>query len=493
MDISIGLVGYNMSEIQNYKDNVGNKVNTNDLLNMNEFYSPIKVTSGYDGLNLPYSPEAEQSVLGAILLDSQCLDRIAEILPRADYFHLVNHRLIYTVMLDMFTLGKSVDYITVLENLKKEKAFDEPTGKTYLLQLAQIVPSISNVESYAYIVRDKYDIRTLITTARDIIEDASGGAVDAAELLDCAEQRIFDIRRGKNMQGLQKINEIIIQTFDRLDTLNSGDSDLYRGVSTGIRDLDNTITGLNRSDLILLAARPGMGKTSFALNIAANVAVKEKKRVAFFSLEMTKEQLASRLLSMEGLVPGVSIKTGKLTEDEWIRLIQAGDVLSKTQIYFDDTPGITVPEMKAKLRRLKNVDLVVIDYLQLMSGAKRIDNRVQEISEITRNLKIMAKEINVPVITLSQLSRASEQRSEHRPVLSDLRDSGSIEQDADIVMFLYRQDYYSSSDSQYDGEDKNSGECIIAKNRHGETRSVSLHWQGEFMRFTAQEAFRREG
>lgn len=453
----------------------------------------LQVTSGYDGLNLPYSPEAEQSVLGAVLLDSSCLDRVAEILPRPEYFHLANHRQIYAAMLDLFTVGKPVDFVTVLEYLRKEDAFEEASGKTYLLQLAQIVPSISRVESYASIVRDKYDIRTLITTARDIIEDAAGGAADASSLLDSAEQRIFDIRRGKNMQGLQRVNEVIIQTFDRLDLLNSAESDQYKGISTGIRDLDDTITGLNRSDLLLLAARPGMGKTSFALNIARHAAVTEEKKVAFFSLEMTKEQLVSRLLSTEAMVGGTKLRTGKLSEEEWVRLIEAGDILSKSQLYFDDTPGITVPEMKAKLRRLKEVDLVIIDYLQLMQGARRIENRVQEISEITRNLKIMAKEINIPVITLSQLSRASEQRTEHRPMLSDLRDSGSIEQDADIVMFLYRPDYYKNGDNdQPDGEDRNSGECIVAKNRHGEARTIPLHWQGEYMRFTAQEFRRHE-
>ena len=263
---------------------------------------------------------------------------------------------------------------------------------------------------------------------------------------------------------------------------------------TGISDLDRTITGLNRSDLILLAARPGMGKTSFALNIARHVAVKAKKRVAFFSLEMSKEQLASRLLSTEGLIEGTKLRTGKLSGDEWTRLIEAGDILSKTEMYLDDTPGITVPEMKAKIRRLKHVDLIIIDYLQLMSASRRIDNRVQEISEITRNLKIMAKEFNIPVITLSQLSRASEQRAEHEPQLSDLRDSGSIEQDADIVLFLYREGYYQSTKGagSPDSVDMNSGQCIVAKNRHGETRSVPLHWQGEFMRFTSQEYSRGE-
>ena len=392
----------------------------------------------------------------------------------------------------MFTQGRTIDFVTLLEELKKNSVFNDSNGKTYLMELAQIVPSISNVENYARIVRDNYDVRTLIITARDIIEDATQGTYDASVLIDSAEQKIFDIRRGKSMQGLQRVNESIIETFDRLDALNSDSQNLYRGIPTGIKDLDDTITGLNRSDLILLAARPGMGKTSFALNIARHVAVKESKKVAFFSLEMTREQLTSRLLSTEAMVHGVKLRTGKLEEDEWIRLIEAGDILSKTQLYFDDTPGITVPEMKAKLRRLKDVDLVVIDYLQLMSSAKRIDNRVQEISEITRNLKIMAKEINVPVITLSQLSRASEQRAEHRPMLSDLRDSGSIEQDADIVLFLYRGDYYKNDEAIEEDYDKNSGECIVAKNRHGETRTVPLHWQGEFMRFTGSAGSRHE-
>ena len=449
-------------------------------------------TGGYSALNLPFSPEAEQSVLGAILLDSSCMDRVAEILPRPEYFYQTNNSLIYSVMMEMFTVGQPVDFVTVLEKLKETKGFDEANGKTYLLQLAQLVPSISNVESYAGIVRDKYDVRTLITTARDIVEEASSGAADAATLLDSAEQRIFDIRRGKNMQGLQRIDEVIVQTFDRLDLLNSPDADLYKGVPTGIKELDDTITGLNRSDFILLGARPGMGKTSFALNIARHAAVKASKKVAFFSLEMSKEQLTSRLLSTEAMVGGTKLRTGKLTEDEWIRIIEAGDILSKTQIYMDDNPSITVPEMKAKLRRLKDVDLVIVDYLQLMNSSGRIDNRVQEISQITRNMKIMAKELNVPVLTLSQLARDSEKRTNHRPVLSDLRDSGSIEQDADIVMFLYREDYYQDSETPSENADHNSGECIIAKNRHGETKTVPLHWQGEFMRFTAQEVVRSE-
>ncbi len=450
------------------------------------------VTVGYGGLNLPFSPEAEQSVLGAVLLDASCMDRVAQILPHADYFYLSTNSRIYSVMLQMFTEGRPIDFVTVLENLKKSGNFDEAESKTYLLQLAQLVPSISNVESYAAIVRDKYDVRTLITAARDIIEESSAGEADATALLDSAEQRIFDIRRGKNMQSLQRINEIIVEEFDRLDKLNSPDADLYKGVPTGIRELDDTITGLNRTDFILLGARPGMGKTSFALNIARHAAVKAEKRVAFFSLEMSKEQLVSRLLSTEALVEGTKLRTGKLSEDEWVRLIEAGDILSKTELYFDDNPSITVPEIKAKLRRLRDVDLVVIDYLQLVTSSVRIDNRVQEISQITRNLKIMAKELNVPVLTLSQLARDSEKRTNHRPVLSDLRDSGSIEQDADIVLFLYRDDYYQDTDPPDETGDRNQSECIIAKNRHGETKTVPLHWQGEYMRFTAQEVIRSE-
>ena len=449
--------------------------------------------AGYQSA-LPFSPEAEQSVLGAVLLDASCMDRVAELLPKPAYFHQVNNSMIYSAMLELFTLGQPVDFVTVLEKLKQNPGFDEASGKAYLVQLAQLVPSISGVEAYAKIVRNKYDVRSLILTAREILDDAADGTEDAGRLLDAAEQKIFDIRRGKNMQGLQRVNELLVQTFDRLDALNSPDSDLYKGVPTGIKDLDDTITGLNRSDLILLAARPGMGKTSFALNIMRHAAVVGKKRVAFFSLEMAKEQLVSRLLSTESRVSSKSLRTGKLNDGEWVRLVEGGDILSRTEMYFDDSSQITVPEMKAKLRRLKDVDLVIIDYLQLMTGTRRTDNRVQEISEITRNLKIMAKELMVPVLTLSQLSRDSEKRTTnaHRPVLSDLRDSGSIEQDADIVLFLYRDDYYSSDQAPDENTDRNRGECIIAKNRHGETKTVNLHWQGEFMRFTAQEVVHRE-
>ena len=445
----------------------------------------------FDGVKLQYNLEAEQSVLGSILIDSSCLNKVIQILNHADYFYYANHKAIYSVMLEMFTMGQPVDYVTVLDKLKGMENIDYNHFKSYLLQLAQIVPSVSNVSFYADIVKDKYNLRRLVDTAKEIISDASSGDVDSADLLNSAEQKIFDIRRGKETHGLQRINEIVIQTFDRLDELNSRTDQEYSGLPTGIRELDRVIMGLNKTDLILLASRPGMGKTSFSLNIAEHVGIVKNKKVAIFSLEMSKEQLVSRMLSTQAKISGQNLRLGKLSEKEWMSLIEAGDVLSKAPIYIDDTPGITIPEMKAKLRRLGDVDLVIIDYLQLMSSPKRIDNRVQEISEITRNLKIMAKELDVPVLTLSQLSRASVQRADHKPMLSDLRDSGSIEQDADIVMFLYREGYYGSNEVSEEG-DKNHGECIVAKNRHGETRTVDLHWQGEYMRFTAQEAYRSD-
>ncbi len=447
-----------------------------------------------DGFNFPYSVEAEQSVLGSVLLKSDTLNDIMEILPSADYFYLSNHKLIYRTMIELFTLGKPVDFITLFDKLKGSEEIDDGTLKSYLVQLAEIVPSVSRIKDYCNIIKEKYLLRSLIISSREIIEDAASNNGDAQKIIEAAEQRIFDVRDEKSINGLERIDTVIYRTFENLDELNSPDSEKYRALSTGISALDNTITGLNRSDLILLAARPGMGKTSFALNIARHVAVKAGKKVAFFSLEMPKEQLASRLLATEGLVSGTKFRTGKLDNDEWTRLIEAGDILSRTDIYLDDTSDLTVPSIKAKVRRIKGgVDLIIIDYLQLMSSPRRIDNRVQEISEITRGLKIMAKEFNVPVITLSQLSRESEKRNEHEPKLSDLRDSGSIEQDADIVLFLYREGYYQSTKSAAgdpDNVDLNSGQCIVAKNRHGETRSVPLHWQGEFMRFTSQELSR---
>ena len=437
----------------------------------------------------PSSPESERFLLGAILLDPSCMPRVVEQLPKADYFYNTLNKLIYGVMLSLFTSGEPIDFVTVMEGLRKERDFDEASDKTYILEIARLGISSRNVSSYIDYVRDAYDRRALIAASKKTIEDTLDGFERADVLIDAAEQRIFDIRQGKNIQGLVHISEVIQETYDRLDMLNSAESEELRPLSTGISTLDKYITGLNRSDLILLAARPGMGKTAFALNIASHVAVKLHKKVAFFSLEMSKEQLSSRLLSSLATIESQKIKTGKMNDDEWSRLIPAGDILSHSEMYLDDTPSITVPAMKAKLRRLKNVQLVVIDYLQLLQSGRRIENRVQEVSDITRNLKILAKELNVPVITLSQLSRDSEKRADHRPQLSDMRDSGSIEQDADIVLFLYREGYYNDGNSKDDdeGADKNSGECIVAKNRHGEMGTVHLHWSGEHMRFTASQ------
>lgn len=450
-------------------------------------------TGEYNPTNLPFSAEAEQAVLGAIILDNSVFDEVLDYVKTPDYFYVSLHRLIFSVMQDMMNFGQAIDFVTLLDKLKQNSGFEEATGKTYLVDLIDNCPAPSNAEDYAKIVADKYKLRKLITASREIIDDATDAEDDPSVLLDSAEQRIFDIRSDSEKGGLEKLSAVLLQTFERLDSLNRDADESMRPVSTGIGDLDRVITGLNRSDLIILAARPGMGKTSFALNIARNVACQGKKSVAFFSLEMSKEQLASRLLSSEALVGGTKLRSGKLSDEEWQRLVPASDILKNAQFYIDDTPGITITEMKSRLRRLRSVDLVVVDYLQLMSSTRRIESRVNEISEITRSLKIMAKELNVPVITLSQLSRASEQRPDHRPQLSDLRDSGSIEQDADIVLFLYREGYYDKKGGDDDAAaaapsvDVNSGECIVAKNRHGEMSTVKLHWQGEFMRFTDVE------
>ena len=458
-------------------------------------YSPDPLrTQAEPGMNLPFSLEAEQSVLGAILLEPSCLNVVMDLLPREEYFYAVNNQMIYGAMRDMFVLGQPVDFVTVLEKLKENREFDQDTGKVYLTQLAQLVPSIDNVEVYAQIVRDKYDMRSLMKAARSILDDASEGAEDPSLLLDAAEERIYRIRQGKSVQGLQRLGEVLLETFDRLDQLNSPDKERYQGLPTGIRELDATITGLNRSDLIVLAARPGVGKTSLGLNIARHVAVTRGRKVAFFSLEMGREQLASRLLASEALVEGTKLRAGNLSNDEWARLVEASDILGKAPLYLDDSPDITAQKMKAKLLRLKEVDLVIVDYLQLMTSPKRTDNRVNEVAEITRSLKIMAKELNVPVVALSQLRRPTERTKDHRPGLSELRDSGSIEQDADIVLFLHREAYNAISEggTMTEDMDQNAGLIIVAKNRHGETKDIPVHWQGEYMRFTSREVIRGE-
>ena len=452
-----------------------------------------KLIYDLDGARLPYSVEAEQAVLGSIIIDPKCLNDVATSI-KAEYFYIPQHREIYATLAEMYELSQTIDFISLLEKLKRDGVYDEAGGKAYLTQLVQTVPSAANVLTYVAIVRERYTARSLMTAAQDIIKDINDNALDSSRLLDSAEQRIYEIRQGREVTGLTHIKSVIEnETYDRLSKMADPETRAdYVGIPCGIGELDRMITGLNKSDLIILGARPGMGKTSFALNIVRNVAVNTGRTVCFLSLEMTRDQLAQRMLSSEAGIKSEKLRTGELDEDEWTRLAQAGDSLSKADIYFDETSSITVPEMKAKLRRMKKVDLVVIDYLGLMHSARQIDNRVQEISEITRNLKIMAKELKVPVIACAQLSRGTEAKGKsHKPALSDLRDSGSIEQDADIVLFLYRDAYYDSEKSDdEDLSDQTKSECIVAKNRHGEIGTIPLHWDGQFTRFTSVDVFR---
>ncbi len=446
----------------------------------------------FDELNLPYSLEAEQAVLGAILMDAESINQVADIL-RPEHFYLPEHQAIYGIMLMKLMESKTIDFVTVLEALKTESYFAGDEGKGYLLKLAQIVPSISNIGNYARMVREKFDVRSLIHISREIMSDAMTPGTDASLLIDSAEQKIYDIRQDRHQGGLVPIQDVIASNYEMYSKLNSAERDQYVGIPSGISALDEITTGLNRSDLIIVGARPGMGKTSFALNIARNVAVTQNRRVAVFNLEMSREQMVNRFLSAEARVSSKKLRTGTLTPDEWNRMAYASGALCKAPIYLDDTASITVPEMKARLRRLKDVGFVVIDYLQLMHSAKRTDNRVQEVSDITRSLKIMAKELNIPVMVCAQLARTTEKQSNHRPALSDLRESGSIEQDADQVLFLYRDEYYKNEKQDPSSVEVGTSEVIVAKNRHGELGTVKLAFQGEFTQFTSLELHQNEG
>ncbi|MBQ6825158.1 MAG: replicative DNA helicase [Clostridia bacterium] len=456
--------------------------------------SDEKTIYNLDGARLPYSVEAEQSVLGSVLIDPKCLNDIA-VLMKPEYFYIPQHKEIYKVMSTMYELSQVIDFVSLLEKLKKEGVYDEAGGKAYLTQLVQTVPSAANVLTYVAIIRERYYARALMTAAQDIINDVNENTYDSDMLLNSAEQKIYDIRQGREISGLTHIKSVIEnETYDRLAKMaNPETRSDYVGIPCGISALDKKITGLNKSDLIILGARPGMGKTSFALNIARNVAVGSGRTVCFFSLEMTRDQLAQRLLSSEAGIKSEKLRTGELDDNEWARLAQAGENLSKSNIYFDESSAITVPEMKAKLRRMKPApDLVIVDYLGLMKSARKTENRVQEVSEITRNLKIMAKELKVPVIACAQLSRGTETKGKsHKPALADLRESGSIEQDADIVLFLYRETYYDNEKADdEDRGDPNKAICTVAKNRHGEIGDIDLYWDGQFTRFTSVEVFR---
>ena len=435
---------------------------------------------------MPHSLEGEQAVLGSMLIDERCIKDVMDKL-QPDDFYLRQNREIFDTIYSMFVYSKPIDGITVCEEMQKNGTYDEQTTRSYLAQLMEITPTSANVMEYVEIVRDKSLMRRMAQAAAEITAMVQEGVGEAHDMLEAAEQKIYAIRRGRSAQDMVPISTVLPDVLDHLSEMSEREGTKIAGLSTGLSAVDAKISGLNKSDLVLLAARPGMGKTSMALNVALSVAKDTKQTVAIFSLEMSKEQLATRLLSSEALVENTRLINGDLRETDWVKIADAASALSRTDIRIDDNPLLTVADMNAKCRRLDNLGLVVIDYLQLMTsaGGKQAhsgESRQQAVSDISRMLKIMAKELNVPVICLSQLSRANEKRDDKRPMLSDLRESGAIEQDADIVMFLFREDYYSP-----DSEKRNIAECIVAKNRHGETGKVELRWMPEYTTFGTLE------
>ena len=430
---------------------------------------------------LPHSVEAEQAVLGSMLIDPRCVPDVIEQL-RPEDFYIRQNREIYETIYSMFNFSLTIDPVTVLENMRKNGVYDENVSRNYILQLMDTTPTAANVGEYVAIIKDKTLLRRIAETAGDMTAMVQQGTDSGQDVLEAAEQRIYAIRQGRSSRGLTPISDVLFDVYDRLSELAASDS-AVPGLSTGLKDLDRAISGLNKSDLILLAARPGMGKTSMALNLLLNTGKSSGKSVVFFSLEMSREQLAMRLLSNEAFIDNKKLTTGNLDDEDWSKIALACAALNQTKILIDDNPMLTVADMLAKCRRVEDLGLICIDYLQLMqsSGGRSYagENRQQAVSDISRSLKIMAKELNVPVLCLSQLSRANESRSDKRPMLSDLRESGAIEQDADIVLFLYRDDYYNE-----DSEKHNIAECIVAKNRHGETGKVELRWMPEYTTFS---------
>ncbi len=426
----------------------------------------------------PHHIEAEQSILGALLIDRNSLSEVSGRL-KSEEFYLEKHKEIYEAIVSLYEDSLPVDIVTVSDALLRRGTLEKVGDLDYIAQLANNIPTTANVMHYVDIVQDKALLRKLIQVSGDIMDTAYQGATEAVEVLNQAEKSVFDISQGMNRTGLEHINSVLDTTFSQLEELCQNKGELT-GVPSGFIDLDRKTSGFQNSDLILVAARPAMGKTSFVLNIAANAALRGFP-VAIFSLEMSKTQLVNRILSLESMVELEKMRTGKLEADDWKKIGFSLGPLSKSPIYIDDNASINTMEMMSKLRKLKldkGLGLVIIDYLQLMEGRKRSENRQQEISDISRSLKIMAKELNVPVIALSQLSRAPEMRNDHRPVLSDLRESGAIEQDADMVMFLYRDDYYDE-----DSEKRNIVEVIIAKHRNGSTGTVELAWIPQYTKF----------
>ena len=433
---------------------------------------------------MPHSPEAEQAVLGSMLIDAECIKDVMDQLQPED-FYLRQNREIFETIYSMFIYSKPIDGVTVAGEMERIGLYNDNT-RPYLLQLMEVTPTSANVLEYARIVREKALMRSVAVAASEITAMVQDGAGAAGDLLESAEQKVYAIRRGRNAQNMVTINVVLQEVMERLAELTAAGGNTLPGLTTGLSAIDGKINGLNKSDLLLLAARPGMGKTSLALNIALNAAKASGKTVAIFSLEMSRDQLVTRLIASEGLVENTRLVTGNLRESDWQKIAEAASTLSRMDIRIDDNPLLTVADMNAKCRRLDNLGLVVIDYLQLMTsaGGKGYsgENRQQAVSDISRMLKIMAKELQVPVLCLSQLSRANEKREDKRPMLSDLRESGSIEQDADIVMFIYRDDYYNE-----DSEKRNIAECIVAKNRHGETGKVELRWMPDYTTFGTLE------
>ena len=433
----------------------------------------------------PHDVEAEQAVIGSMLTDMEAVISSIEVLKPEDFYREDN-KLIYTAMVNLYTRSEPIDLITVKSELESMGKFDQVGGIEYLAELPEKVPTTANASKYIKIVEEKSTLRRLIKAANEIIELGYDPTEDLEDIMEGAEKKIFNLMQDKNQKGYTAIKDVLVDSFTNLEELYNRKQHIT-GVPTGFIDLDYRTAGLHGSEFILIAARPAMGKSAFVLNIAANAALKANVPVAIFSLEMSKEQMVNRILCSEAMVDSNKVRTGKLEEEDWAKLAEAIGPLSEAEIYIDDTPGISITEIRARCRKLKlekNIGLVIIDYLQLVQGSSKraLGSREQEIAEISRSLKILAKELDVPVIALSQLSRAVEQRPDHRPMLSDLRESGSIEQDADIVMFLYRDDYYNE-----DSEKKDIAEVIIAKQRSGSTGTVDLRWMGSYTKFVNLE------
>lgn len=445
-----------------------------------------------EGINIfkvpPHSIEAEQSVLGAMLMDKEQIIVVLEVLKSNDFYKEA-HKEIFEAIYDIFNREEPVDLITLTEELKKRGTLDAIGGIPYINSLSEGVPITANVRYYADIVEEKATLRRLIKSSEDIIHMSFNNEMEVPEVLELAQKHIYDIALSRYQEAFTPIKTVLSETFDKIEELYENKKSIT-GLTTGFVDIDKKTSGFHKSDLILVAARPAMGKSAFALNLAQNAAIKASASVAIFSLEMSKEQLMLRMLASESMVSLNKIQHGHLNEEEWTKLAGAMLPLSQAKIFFDDTAGISITEMRSKCRRLKiesGLDIILVDYLQLMQGDKKTENRQQEISEISRNLKMMAKELDCPVIALSQLSRAPEMRTDHRPILSDLRESGAIEQDADLVMFLYRDEYYHP-----DSDKKNVAELIISKHRHGETGTIELFWAGEYQKFLDYEKHRTE-